>query len=120
MVSFMGKNTYKSKKKRGVFAYLEHTINLEENSFYGLQGRYVPRLLFLLLMGIVYVGNTHHYEKTARKVSQLEREVDALRVDYTTLQADYAFDRKQSEVARRVAKKGLHETPYPPLKIKSK
>jgi hypothetical protein len=116
----MGKNTYKSKRRRGVFAYLERTINLEENSFYGLQGRYVPRLLFLLLMGIFYVGNTHHYERMARKVSQLEREVDALRVDYTTLQADYAFDRKQSEVARRVANKGLYETPYPPLKIKSK
>ena len=116
----MDKNTYKSKKKQGVFACLERTINLEDASFYGLQGRYMPRLLFLFFMGIFYVGNTHHYEKMARKVSQLEREVDDLRVDYTTLQADYAFDCKQSEVAKRVAKKGLYEVPYPPLKVKLK
>ena len=92
----------------------------KDSSFPGLPGHYMPRLLFLFFMGIFYVGNTHYYEKIARRIGQLEQEVDTLRVDYTTLQADDAFDRKQSEVAKRVAKLGLCETPYPPLKIKLK
>jgi hypothetical protein len=116
----MDKNTYKSQKRKGLFTYLEHTMRFKDASLHGLPGRYMPRLLFLLFMGIFYVGNTHYHEKLARKIGQLERTIDTLRVDYTTLQADYMFDRKQSEVAKRVAKLGLYETPYPPLKIKRK
>jgi Bacteriodetes cell division protein (FtsL-like) len=114
----MDRDTYKSSKKRGVFAYIEHGLRSQYSSLPGLPGRYIPRLLFLLFMGIFYVGNTHYYEKMVRSIEQLEQTVDTLRVDYTTLQADYAFDCKQSEVAKRVAKMGLCETLYPPLKIK--
>jgi Bacteriodetes cell division protein (FtsL-like) len=114
----VNKNTYKSSKRRGLFAYVENRLRSQYSSLPGLPGRYIPRLLFLFFMGIFYVGNTHYYEKMARSIEQLEQEVDTLRVDYTTLQADYAFDCKQSEVAERVAKMGLFETPYPPLKIK--
>jgi Bacteriodetes cell division protein (FtsL-like) len=116
----MDKNTYKSRKKKGLFTYLEHTIHFKDLSFHGLPGRYIPRLLFLFLMSIFYVGNTHYHEKMARKIGQLEREVDALRVDYTTLQADYMFDSKQSEVAKRVARMGLYDPPDPPSRIKLK
>jgi Bacteriodetes cell division protein (FtsL-like) len=116
----MDKNIYKSQKRKGLFTYLEHTMRFKDASLHGLPGRYMPRLLFLLLMGIFYVGNTHYHERLARKISQLERTVDALRVDYTTLQADYMFDSKQSEIAKRVAKLGLYETPHPPLKMKRK
>ena len=114
----MDKNIYKSKKRKGLFTYLEHTIRFKDYSFSSLPGHYITRLLFIFLIGIIYVGNTHYYEKTVRKIRQLEREVDALRVDYTTLQADYMFDSKQSEVAKRVAPMGLYEAPYPPPKIK--
>ncbi len=116
----MDKNTYKSRKKKCLFTYLERTIRFKELSFHGLPGHSIPRLLFLFFISIFYVGNTHYHEKLVRKIGQLEQEVDTLRVDYTTLQADYMFDSKQSEVAKRVAKLGLYETPYPPLKIKLK
>ena len=101
-----------------MFTYIENRLRSQYSSLPGLPGRYIPRLLFLFFMGILYVGNTHYYEKMERSIEQLEQEVDTLRVDYTTLQADYAFDCKQSEVAKRVAKMGLCETPYPPLKVK--
>jgi Bacteriodetes cell division protein (FtsL-like) len=116
----MDRNTYKSSKRRGLFTYLEDKLRAQYSSLPSLPGHYIPRLLFLFFMGIFYVGNTHYYEKMVRSIERLEQEVDTLRVDYTTLQADYAFDCKQSEVAEKVAKMGLCETPYPPLKIKSK
>lgn len=114
----MDKNTYKSQRRQGLFTYLEHKIRFQDLPFHGLPGRYLPRLLFLFVLGIGYVGNTHYHEKMLRKISQLQREAAALRVDYATLQAGYMFDSKQSEVAQRVAPLGLYETPYPPLKIK--
>ena len=116
----MNGNIYKSKRPKGLFAYLEHATRFKDHSLYGLPERYITRLLFVFLVGIIYVGNTHYYEKTVRKIRQLEQEVDALRVDYTNQQADYMFDSKQSEIARRVAPMGLYEAPYPPLKIKLK
>lgn len=116
----MDRNSYKIKKRKGLFTYLERTIRFQDDSVLGLPGRYIFRLLCAFFIGIIYVGNTHYYEKTVRKISQLEREVDALRVDYTTLKADYMFDSKQSEVAKRVAPMGLYEAPYPPLKVRLK
>jgi Bacteriodetes cell division protein (FtsL-like) len=116
----MDKNTYKSHKRKGLFTYLEHTMRFQDFSFHGLPGRYIPRLLFLFCMSLFYVGNTHYHEKMVRRIGQLERETDMLRVDYTTLQAEYMFDSKQSEVAKRVANMGLYETPSPPSKIKLK
>lgn len=116
----MNKNTYKSQKKQGLFTYLERKLCFENFAVQGLPGRYIPRLLLTFCIGIFYVGNTHYHEKMVRKIGQLEQETAALRVDYTTLQADYMFDSKQSEIAHRVAKMGLYEAPHPPLKIKLK
>ena len=116
----MRENIYKSQKQRGLLTYLEEHASVDDPSFQGLPGRYMPRLLFLFMLGIFYVGNTHYHEKLARKIARLEVETAELRLDYTTLQAGYMFDSKQSEVAKRVATMGLVEVPHPPLKIKSK
>jgi hypothetical protein len=43
----MNKNTYKSKKKQGLFSYLERAMHFEGTTFHGLPGRYVPKLLFV-------------------------------------------------------------------------
>lgn len=113
----MSENTYKTQKGRGLFAYLEDEMPPEEQV---LAGNYMPRLLFVFILGILYVGNTHYHEKMVRSIAHLERKTAELRVDYTTLQAGYMFDSKQSEVAKRVTGMGLIEVPYPPLKLKSK
>jgi hypothetical protein len=52
-----------------------------------------------------------------RSISQLEREVEDLRADYTTLKSDYMFASKQAEISRRVARLGLYESKQPPQKI---
>lgn len=116
----MRKNTYKSRRSESIFTYLERRVRLEALLPRGFPKHYAPQLLFLFAIGIFYVGNTHYYEKLVRKIAHLEQETAELRVDYTTLQADYVLDSKQSEVAKKVAKLGLQETPYPPLKIKAK
>ncbi len=114
----MGKNTYKTRKRPGLFTYLEQTLRFKDRFLHNFPERYIPRLLFFFVIGVFYVGNTHYHEKMVRKIDQLEQEVDALKVEYTTLNADYMFDSKRSEVAKRVAKLGLETAPYPPLKIK--
>lgn len=114
----MAKNTYKSRKRSGLFAYLERTLPFQTLFIDGLPVRYVPWVLYALLLGLLYVGNTHYHEKMVRQIDRLEREVGILRVDFTTLKASYMLDSKQSVVAKRVASLGLCEASHPPLKIK--
>ncbi len=105
---------------RSIFSYLEQVFHPGDTFLYGLPGRYLNRLLFLFLLGMVYVGNTHFFERTVRRISTLERDVNALRVDYTTQKASYMFMSKQSEVAKRVKEHGLCEVPLPPYTIQNR
>lgn len=121
----MSKNTYKvktgKKKPRGggdsVFSFIENKFNV--NNFFrdGLPVKYLPYILFIMAIGIFYIGNNHYTEKTIRKITKMEKEVEDLRADYRTLQADYMHARLQSQVARRVKKLGLNESSTPPKKI---
>lgn len=52
-----------------------------------------------------------------RQIDRLEDEVEDLRADVTTLEANYMFSSKQSEVAKKVKQLGLEESKEPPAKI---
>lgn len=116
------KNTFKVKpeneKKGGAFGWMEGSkpfTGLFEN---GLPIEIMPRVVFITLLGIFYIGNTHYAERTIREIDKLEKQVEDLRADFTTLKADYMFSSKQSEVARRIAPRGLEESKKPPIKIR--
>jgi hypothetical protein len=38
-----------------------------------------------MALAILYISNTHYAEKTVRKISNIQAEVEDLRADYTTL-----------------------------------
>ncbi|MGK7396423.1 MAG: FtsL-like putative cell division protein [Candidatus Cyclobacteriaceae bacterium M3_2C_046] len=113
-------NSYKIKKGNNgnsIFSLLDKVISLHGLAEQGLPLRFFPYILFLTAVAIFYIGNNHHAEKTIRKINRLEVEVEELRADYTSLKADYMFDSKQSEVAKKVIKIGLEESLEPPYKI---
>ena len=112
------KNTTSGNSGRGsFFALLESRLNVERFFDDGLPLRFLPPILFLTLLGIIYIGNLHYAEKNIRKTSKLEVQVEDLRADYTTLSADYMYTSKQSEVASAAASIGLQESKTPPSKI---
>ena len=77
----------------------------------------MPKILFVMALGLLYISNTHYSEKTVRKISNIQAEVEDLRADYTTLKSDLMFASKQSEVARKVKSLGLKESIKPPYKV---
>jgi hypothetical protein len=101
----------------GVFARLEKKLKLESYFDEGFPVQYLPKILFVMLLSILYISNTHYSEKTVRKINNVQAEVEDLRADYTTLKADLMFASKQSEVARKVQPLGLTESLTPPFKI---
>ncbi|MCG8341006.1 MAG: hypothetical protein MI674_07100 [Cytophagales bacterium] len=114
----MKKNTYKSQKRANLFTYIAQFLQRKGFFSEDFPMKYLPYVLYIFFLGILYVGNTHYYEKVIRKITQLEEEVEDLRVDFTTLKADYMFASKQSEVAKRVASREIYESTQPPHKIK--
>ncbi len=102
---------------KSVFSGLEKRLKLESYFEDGFPLQYLPKILFVVLLSLIYISNTHYAEKTTRQIDRAQTEVQDLRADYTTLKSDVMFASKQSEVARRVKPLGLKESLNPPFKI---
>lgn len=120
----MSENKFKAKSHAGalpggfsVFALIEKHLKLEGYFEAGFPVHYLPKVLFVLVLGLIYIGNTHYAEQTVRRIEAVQVEVEDLRADYTTLKADLMFSSKQSEVARKVRPFGLKESLTPPFKV---
>lgn len=122
----MGENKIKISSKpvksisfgKGIFSGMEKKLKLESYFEEGFPVHYLPKILFAMMLGILYISNTHYGEKTVRKINVIQTEVEDLRADYTTLKSDLMFASKQSEVARKVKDLGLRESLTPPFKIR--
>ena len=66
---------------------------------------------------ILYISNQHSVEKKIREISILEKEVEELRTDYITLNNNYMFSRKETEILKRVKNLNLQGSKLPPEKI---
>jgi hypothetical protein len=102
---------------KGMFASIEQRLKLEYYFEDGFPVKYLPKILYVVALGLIYISNTHYAEKTVRRISAMQAEVEDLRADYTTLKADLMFASKQSEVARKVSEMGLKESLKPPYKV---
>jgi hypothetical protein len=100
-----------------VFSGIEKRLKLESYFEEGFPVQYLPKILFVIALGLVYIGNTHYSEKTVRQINNIQAEVEDLRADYTTLKADLMFASKQSEVANKIKIYGLRESLIPPTKV---
>ncbi|WBO85271.1 FtsL-like putative cell division protein [Hymenobacter yonginensis] len=100
-----------------VFSLLERLTRMDGLFREGLPVRYLPHVLFVMLLILIYIGNTHYATRMNRSIQRLKIEAEDLRADYTTLKSDYMEASKQSEVARKVAAYGLVESSSPPFRI---
>ena len=100
-----------------VFSLLERLTRMDGLFREGLPVRYLPHVLFVMFLILIYIGNTHYATRMNRSIQRLKLETEDLRADYTTLKSDYMEASKQSEVARKVAAYGLVESSSPPFRI---
>lgn len=74
-------------------------------------------ILFLVGLGLIHVGNTHLAERTIRKINKTEKELQELRWESMTLKSNLMYERKQSELAKKLKATGIEELKEPPKKI---
>jgi cell division protein FtsL len=116
----MAVNTYKRSEEGGgggVFTWLKNRFRISERLEGVIHVQFLPQILFICVLCLLYIANRHNAEKKIRTINRLEIEVEDLRADFTTLQADYMYASKQSEVARRAARLGLKENNGEPIVI---
>ncbi|EAY28870.1 FtsL-like putative cell division protein [Microscilla marina] len=97
----------KKGRKRSNISLL-NTINridsLVEN---GIPTNYIPHLVFLAVLGIFYIGNSHYAESMIRQTNKLESQVENLRSNYTSRKVEFMYSSKQSEIIKAVEEKQL-------------
>ena len=77
----------------------------------------MPFMIFLALLTMLYIANSHMAVKNIRDIDKLNKEVKELSWEYKSLKADLMFKSKLTEVAKKVDTLGLKELIEPPKKI---
>ncbi len=79
--------------------------------------RQVRFILFLATLALVYIANTYYTEATSRTIDRVNREIKELQYEYIYGKSAVMFESKQSELARKLEKRGLKESVDPVVKI---
>jgi hypothetical protein len=78
---------------------------------------YVPFVLFLGVLAVLYIANGHYADTTSRQISAARYELKQLQYEYKTLKAELMYRSKESELVRTVAPLGLKRLAEPPIHI---
>ncbi len=77
----------------------------------------LPYFLFLVLLAMIYISNTHSVESTFKLIDKMKVELKEVRWNYMSAKSDLMYRCKQTEVAKAVEPMGLKEITAPPKKI---
>jgi hypothetical protein len=78
--------------------------------------KFYPYLIYLTLLGIVYIANNYNVESKIRQMNKLYAEIKELNAEYITGKANLEEMTKQSELAKKLEKTGIRES-VEPLKL---
>jgi len=112
-----GRRSGKSGNSKNLFAIIEQKLKMSEWFGEGIPVKLVPPFLYAAFLALVYIWSNHKAESTIREIEKLQQEVEDLRADVTTLEAEYMFSSKQSEVAKKIKVLNIYEIEEPPIKI---
>lgn len=105
------KNT---KKRPGMKSFIGGTILTDERI-----SKQFPFIVFLAFLGLVLIMNRNWSEKTVREISDVQKELEALRAEHATISAKLMDASRPSEVAKKVKESGIgvEEPVKPPKKL---
>ena len=108
----------KERKKTSVKSFLKELL---DGSLLAkeLVLKQLPYVLFLTLLGIIYITNRYHAEKLIIESTRLQKELVELKFEAISIESDLMFKRNQTEVLKLVREYnlGLKELVEPPNKI---
>ncbi|WP_159799580.1 FtsL-like putative cell division protein [Flavobacterium sp. MK4S-17] len=99
--------------KGGVYSLLKAKYLIDEGSM--KNWRFI---VFLILIAMLMIGNTHNYEQKIFRIKELESEVKELRSEFVDRRSELMELKMESTVSRKMEERGIYPSSVPPKKIK--
>jgi hypothetical protein len=80
--------------------------------------RALPFILFMALLGMIYIANRNLAERNIRDIDKVGKQVNELGWEYKSVKAKLAFKSTLTEVVKRVDTLGLKQPASPPEVLK--
>lgn len=77
----------------------------------------VPLVVFLGLLGIVYIANAHYGERQARKIRKVEADVQSLKREHMQVLSTLMNEKKHTRIENEVKQLGLAPPQSRPYRI---
>jgi hypothetical protein len=79
--------------------------------------RATPFIIFMMILGVIYITNIFRVERTKRQIDNLEEDLRELRYEYITSRSKLMNESKPSELVIKLKGTGIGETLDPPKKL---
>lgn len=76
-------------------------------------------VFFIVLLGVVYIYNTHASERSMRKIYSLKKEVEGIRWQAMDLEKELMYESTQSQLSKNLEETGLKPLNKLPLKLQT-
>lgn len=101
--------------KQGVYGILKARFLINEDAV--KNWRFI---LFLILLAIIMIANTHRYEQKVFQIVRLSNEVKELRSEFVDRRSELMKLKMESTVATKMEARNIYPSSVPPQKIKVK
>ena len=75
-------------------------------------------IVFLILLAMVMIGNSHRYEQKTYKITELTNQVKELRSEFVDRRSQLMELKMESTISREMEPKGIVPSSVPPKKIR--
>ena len=99
--------------KGGVYSLLKAKYLIDEGSM--KNWRFI---VFLILIAILMIGNSHSDEQKLFRITEMESEVKELRSEFVDRRSELMELKMESTVSKKMEEKGIVPSSVPPKKIK--
>ncbi|OYQ33331.1 S-adenosyl-methyltransferase [Flavobacterium cyanobacteriorum] len=99
--------------KGGVYSLLKAKYLVDEGSM-----RNWRFIIFLIIIAILMIANSHNYEQKLYRITALESEVKELRSEFVDRRSELMELKMESTVSKKMEEKGILPSSVPPKKIK--
>ena len=103
------------KGKGGVYSILKARYLVNEDAT-----RNWRFIVFLILLAILMIANTHRYEQKVFRIAELTNKVKELRSEFVDKRSELMKLKMESTVSEKMEPRGILPSPVPPKKIKVK
>lgn len=111
----------KSKKKsNGLNLQLTHFLSgILDGSFLtrGWVIRMLPFIMFIVFLTMIYIANQYSALRRVKEIEVISNELKDLRNEHISTKSELMYQKKISEVAKKLQDDGIKETNTPPFKI---